>query len=463
MMSNGSRGGGRSTGDLSDMLAKAIATQERIEKDYRDQYVKNWAVMFVNVFDSAKPLYKEGEDVVTATMAQFRTITTSVLQAHQACYIAPGDGPQVVVCFDNMKAAVHSAIDVQRTLAVWNKTRAGLPQLIPSIGIKYGDVVFKDDILEQSNTCNIAKRVETEASPGQIYLSEEVAVQVDKEGDYPVEFVKSAFVKNIPDAQNIFELQWEEVGAIRPARTASASPSAQATPAAGAAKRPSATSTKPAHRTAQALAESLGGNKEVIENQVILVIDVCESSKKFYKLGDRAANELIRDYRNVVHPVCKKYRCAACDSVEGDMVIAVFSASKPSKALDAAAEIQQVLLKRNLTMPENKRVRAAVGLHLGEVKRQGNKFVKGRALQNAKALQGAAVDDEILVSGDLYDGLVDQIQYDIRYEKECKFKDTPDPITVYKFHWHGDQGSQSTLEQRKLQVGLQNALRARKQ
>ena len=454
--------GGRGDANLTAMLGKALESRERKEQEYRDQFVRKWAIIFVNVADGVKPLHQQGEEVVTVTLAQYRTIVSSIFQTHESCYVSPEGGALVVGGFEDPSSAVSAAIDVQRALTVWNRTR-DVP-LVPAIGINVGDVEVRDGILEQSNTCNLAKRIETEASPGQIYVSHGLAMFIDSLALCPVEFVNSAYVKNIPEPQDIFELHWEEAGAGERPKEGSRIKMAQPAPPPDKtiSKAPSIKERLGIGRKAEQLAASLpSAGQEVTEDQVILVIDVCESSRKFWNLGDREANKLIRDYRNVVEPIAAKYRSTHCEAVEGDMIIVLFPGEKPGPTLTAAIEIQQVLLKRNLSLPDKQRVRAAVGLHLGEVKRCGREIVKGIAISTAKTLQGGAVEDQILISGNLYDRLENQMSYDLRFLMDKEFKDVSEPIPVYNLVWHRDSGSTSGLDQRKLHVGLQNIVRSR--
>lgn len=443
--------------NLDSLLKKALDTQERVEKEYRDENIKAWVVMFVNVSQTAKPLYSLGEEALAAVFTNFRNITCSVLKPHGVSHISPGEGPQVVCCFPDINSAINAAIDAQRTLGVWNKTRPDQPALTPTIGMYHGDVVFSDGVLEQSNTCNLAKRIETEASPGQIYVARELADYVLEQGTYPINYVTTTHVKNIPEPQEIFELMWQEAGSIQVQRKAP--PAEEAAPEPDTATRPRRT---PAYQRKPAANINIKPLEEEVGVFAILVVDVCESSRKFWKLGDRKANELISDYRNVIEPISKKYRCYHCESAEGDMMVVFFKDEFIPKSLDAACEIQAALLKRNLALPENRRVRAAAGVHLGEVKHIGREFSQGTTINTSKALQGEAEEDEILVSGAMYDALPNQLNYDLRFKHEAEYKGSPEPVPVFDLIWQRESSRHQGLEERRMQQQLQNAIRSKR-
>jgi class 3 adenylate cyclase len=125
----------------------------------------------------------------------------------------------------------------------------------------------------------------------------------------------------------------------------------------------------------------------------LMFSDVSDYSGLTDRLGDVAANELLREYGSLVH------RCAAEQGghvvkSHGDGLMMAF----PSvlRALRAAVDIQQALAKRNVeTVDEPLHVH--IGVHAGEVVRDGDDYL-GSAVIIASRLTDAAGQDEILVS-----------------------------------------------------------------
>ena len=125
----------------------------------------------------------------------------------------------------------------------------------------------------------------------------------------------------------------------------------------------------------------------------LMFSDVCDYSGLTDRLGDVAANELVREYGVVVRR-CIEAQAGHVVKSYGDGIMAAF----PSvvRALRAAVDIQQALAKRNVeTIDEPLRVH--IGIHVGEVVREGDDYL-GSAVIIASRLAEAAGPDEILVS-----------------------------------------------------------------
>jgi eukaryotic-like serine/threonine-protein kinase len=121
--------------------------------------------------------------------------------------------------------------------------------------------------------------------------------------------------------------------------------------------------------------------------------DVCDYSGLTDRLGDVAANELLREYTGLVRR-CIETQGGHVVKSHGDGVMVAF----PSvvRALRGAIDIQQALAKRNVdTIDEPLRVH--IGVHVGEVVRDGDDYL-GSAVIIASRLADAAGPDEILIS-----------------------------------------------------------------
>ena len=125
----------------------------------------------------------------------------------------------------------------------------------------------------------------------------------------------------------------------------------------------------------------------------LMFSDVSDYSGITDRLGDVAANELLREYGAVVHR-CTEAQAGHVVKSHGDGLMMAF----PSvlRGLRAAVDIQQALAKRNIeTVDEPLHVH--IGVHAGEVVREGDDYL-GSAVIIASRLTDAAGPDEILVS-----------------------------------------------------------------
>lgn len=125
----------------------------------------------------------------------------------------------------------------------------------------------------------------------------------------------------------------------------------------------------------------------------LMFSDVSDYSGITDRLGDVAANELLRDYADVVREQTEAQGGHVVKS-HGDGLMIAF----PSvvRALRCAVDVQQNIAKRNVeTIGEPLHVH--IGIHVGEVVREGDDYL-GSAVIIASRLADAAKADEILVS-----------------------------------------------------------------
>jgi class 3 adenylate cyclase len=125
----------------------------------------------------------------------------------------------------------------------------------------------------------------------------------------------------------------------------------------------------------------------------LMFSDVCDYSGLTDRLGDVAANALLRDYGALVRK-CADAQSGHVVKSHGDGLMLAF----PSvvRALRAAVDVQQGLAKRNIDT-DDEPLHAHIGIHAGEVVREGDDYL-GSAVIVASRLTDAAGPDEVLVS-----------------------------------------------------------------
>ena len=421
--------GEKLTDPLSAQLHAALEASRRSHEIYRQKFVKRWVVEFIDVSKTSKGLLGQLDTNPAMVFRELQAVVRPVLERHKPTYMSNTlDSPQVTVCFEKPGQAAEAAIEVQHVLMTWDAAQETPRHLMPSIGMHIGDVVYNRGELQQSNACNLAKRVQTEAKSGQIFLSKAVREALEENPRYTMKFVRRAELKNIPLPQDIYELNWKdiEVDADHPA-------------------------------------EKVVAVEGFSQRHVIFYIDVCESTRKFWTLGDRMGNELIKDYRNIVEPVVKKHGCSYQESSEGDQVMACFPGRQPRRAAEAATEIQRVLFRRNSCLDAKKRLRAAIGLHIGDIVRQRKEIVQTADFQICKGIQEQAGADEIFISKTLYEIFEEEDRYDMRFVGTSDLKGVPEPQDIYRIIWHTSEDRvRQSVERRKIEKGIERLTRMKR-
>ena len=125
----------------------------------------------------------------------------------------------------------------------------------------------------------------------------------------------------------------------------------------------------------------------------IMFSDIEGSTEKTDRLGDKAWMEVLREHNTIVRQKLKAHGGFEVKS-EGDGFMVAFQSA--GKALACASAIQKTLFERNGSTDEPVKVR--IGLHAGEVIKEGEDFF-GRNVIMAARVASKAQGGEILASG----------------------------------------------------------------
>jgi class 3 adenylate cyclase len=165
----------------------------------------------------------------------------------------------------------------------------------------------------------------------------------------------------------------------------------------------------------------------------LMFSDVSDYSGMTDRLGDVAANELLRDYGAVVRS-CSEAQSGHVVKSHGDGVMVAF----PSvlRALRAAVDIQQVLAKRNVDTVDEP-LHAHIGIHAGEVVRDGDDYL-GSAVIIASRLTDAAGKDEILVSSVVRELAAGAREFTFDPAREVTLKGVADKRQAFPVAWQSE-------------------------
>ncbi len=396
--------------ELDQRLKQVVSKKQRIEQEYREREQKFWTIMFIDASASAKKVYELGENVSNAVFANYQTMVRDTLKMYSACFIEPGGGPQVVACFEDPSCAIDAADAVIHCFHQWNEEQDEVLQILPAIGVHQGYINYHDGLIHQSNTNNMAKRIQCEAQPGQIFVSPDLCEELNHNSRFQLNYVRTAILKNIPEPQELFEA----VVVHRNQNPANGSASVRST---------------------RSRRRNLPKNVQEKHDWIFVYIDVCGSTKKFWSYGDREASELIKRYQTICHQSFTSYQCAYVKSCEGDQIVACYEKRNADGAISAAIQILQTLFRRNINLPQHKQVHAAIGIHLGEVILQGENPVTTADMRVGKGIQSQAESDEILVSQEFSRMLSPDLHTHLNKYGWQEFPGLPDTYLLHSFQW----------------------------
>lgn len=395
--------------NLDERLKRLVQKKKKIEDEYRETSQRFWTVLFVEISPLSQGIWTKSKEEFNQIIASYHQVVHTILEKEHACFIERGGGPQVVCAFEDPEICLIAAHSVLQAIEEFHSHWPDDVQILPSIGVHQGYVSFHSGTIHQSNTTNKAKRIQSEAGPGRIFISKEIHEVLENNPQFEFRYVGSFSLKNIPEPQDIFEIL----------RRTTEQYDAFSVPA----------EQGPTERTYDVRPKCKS------YQWVFLYIDVCESTKKFWKFGDLEASRLIHEYQQLCHSTFKQCGSVYVKSCEGDQIIAAFESDDANSAAIAAVKILKDLFRRNVRVSENRQVRAAIGIHRGEMLLEKDNPITTNDMRVGKAIQSQAGADEILLSTQVALTLDQELRKYLSTYGTCEFPGIPELIEIHSLNW----------------------------
>jgi class 3 adenylate cyclase len=162
----------------------------------------------------------------------------------------------------------------------------------------------------------------------------------------------------------------------------------------------------------------------------LLFSDIEGSTTANERLGDRRWLEVLHAHNQIVREQVAAHGGFEVKS-QGDGFMIAFSSAR--RGLDCAIGIQRALRQHAEKQPDEA-VAIRIGLHTGEVVKEGDDFF-GQHVALAARVAGAAKGGEILVSS-LVKQLADTGEIVFGPEKDVELKGFSEARRVHEVHWH---------------------------
>jgi class 3 adenylate cyclase len=214
--------------------------------DFEDQQISVTQRKLTTIFSADvqgySRLMETDEERTLTTLKQYRDAMGRLIVSHGGRVVNTwGDG--LLAEFPSVVEAVRSAIDVQNELAARNAGRPTATRMVFRIGINLGDVIVEGDDI-YGDGVNVAARLQTQAEPGGIVISNTVYDQVRNKVAVSFEFLGNLSIKNITEdvpsyAVKVGESLSRAEPKVAPASAPQPAPaSAEPSPQAGSVRRP---------------------------------------------------------------------------------------------------------------------------------------------------------------------------------------------------------------------------------
>jgi class 3 adenylate cyclase len=159
----------------------------------------------------------------------------------------------------------------------------------------------------------------------------------------------------------------------------------------------------------------------------ILSADVVGYSRLMAEDEDETVRRL-GAYRTEITNLVGEHRGRVVDFT-GDNFLAEFPTA--TDAVEAAAEIQRVLKARNAAVPAGRAMEFRIGVHLGEVRVEGER-IYGDGVNIAARLEGLAEPGGTCISDDVLHQVQRKLELDFDDLGDQTVKNIPDPVHAYR-------------------------------
>jgi class 3 adenylate cyclase/pimeloyl-ACP methyl ester carboxylesterase len=160
----------------------------------------------------------------------------------------------------------------------------------------------------------------------------------------------------------------------------------------------------------------------------ILAADVAGYSR-LMAADERATVAALDAARAVFRTQIESNRGRVID-MAGDSVLAVFDTA--TGAVSAAIEVQEDLNASSGTVPENRRMRFRIGVHLGDVIEKPDGTVYGDGVNIAARLEGLAEPGGVTVSDSVRSAVKGKVKAAFEDQGEQKVKNIAEPVRAYR-------------------------------
>ena len=159
----------------------------------------------------------------------------------------------------------------------------------------------------------------------------------------------------------------------------------------------------------------------------ILCADVVGYSRL---MGDdeEATVETLAAYREVFTERIDAQHGRVLDA-KGDALLAEFHSVV--EAVSAAAAIQREIARRNVELPETRRMRFRIGINLGDVLERDD-TIYGDGVNIAARLESLADPGGLCISGSAYEQVKNKLDLEYEYQGRKAVKNIADPVGVYQ-------------------------------
>lgn len=191
------------SGDLERLLEERARLDDIIEK----KFTRTVTIMFTDMKGSSSIAENEGDVASRFLIKKHNDIVLPIINEKRGTLVKTmGDG--TLSYFDRARDAVAAAVQMQRNLSEFNRSRSTKTAIQVRIGLHTGSIIVeKNDIF--GDVVNVASRFQTLALPGEIYISESSFNAIEDKDEFYCRFLRETNLKGVRGIYKVFKVFWD--------------------------------------------------------------------------------------------------------------------------------------------------------------------------------------------------------------------------------------------------------------
>ncbi len=209
-MGTGDEVTGKKEGTIGSVdLEKLLEQREYLDELIQKKFTKVITIMFTDMKGSTSIAESEGDMISRILIKRHNDIVFPIIEGNRGVLVKTmGDG--TLSYFETAMEAVRAAVQIQTGIDDFNNhSRKTGPPLQVRIGLNTGTgIVEKHDIF--GDVVNVASRFESQAGPGEIFISEKTYNSLTDKEEFYCKFMKTTTLKNKSGTFKIFKVFWNK-------------------------------------------------------------------------------------------------------------------------------------------------------------------------------------------------------------------------------------------------------------
>jgi len=192
---------------ISQNIEEILRERDRLEQILRKKFKKKVVILFTDICGYTKYTETQGDISARALVEKHNQIVLPLIEKHKGMVIKT-IGDAVMASFSSPLDIVKASITIQKSLDNYNQTAETISQIHIKIGCNIGHALVEGGDVFFGDMVNVASRIQSQAGPDQILISDSLYEQVRGIEDILCRFHGTVQVKGKAEALDLYRVEW---------------------------------------------------------------------------------------------------------------------------------------------------------------------------------------------------------------------------------------------------------------